>query len=47
VPEEIDKEGPVEAIPEQEALMLHEVILADVEPKIPQLHLYHGLMMDY
>jgi hypothetical protein len=34
-PEEIDKEGPVEVIPEQEALMPHEVILADAEPEVP------------
>jgi hypothetical protein len=47
MPEEIDEEGPMEAIPEQEALMPHEVILADVEPKMPQLRLYHALMRDY
>jgi hypothetical protein len=35
VPEEIDKEGPMEVIPEQEALMPHEVILADAEPEMP------------
>jgi hypothetical protein len=35
MPEEINEEGLVEAIPEQEALMLHEVILADSEPKVP------------
>jgi hypothetical protein len=35
VPKEIDEEGPVEAIPEQEALMPHEVILADAEPEMP------------
>jgi hypothetical protein len=47
VPEEIDEEGPVEVIPKQEALVLHEVLLADAEPVVPQLHLYHALMMDY
>jgi hypothetical protein len=47
VPEEIDEEGPVEAIPEQEASMPHEVILAGAEPEMPQLHLYHALMRDY
>jgi hypothetical protein len=47
MPEEINVEGPVEAIPQQEALMPHEVILADVEPKMPQLRLYHALMRDY
>jgi methyl coenzyme M reductase subunit C-like uncharacterized protein (methanogenesis marker protein 7) len=47
VPEEIHKEGPMEAIPEQEAPMPHEVILADVELEMPQPHLYHALMRDY
>jgi hypothetical protein len=47
VPGEINEEGPVEAIPEQEAPMSHEVILADVEPKMPQVRLYHALMRDY
>jgi hypothetical protein len=47
VPEEIDEKGPVEAIPKQEALMPHEVILADAEPEVPQLHLYHALLRDY
>jgi hypothetical protein len=47
VPEEIDEEGPVEVIPEQEALMLHEAVLADVETEVPQLRLYHALMRDY
>jgi hypothetical protein len=46
-PEEIDEEGPVEVIPEQEVLMPHEVILADAEPEVPQLRLYHALMRDY
>jgi hypothetical protein len=46
-PEEIDEEGPMEMIPEQEAPVLHEVILADAEPEIPQLRLYHALMRDY
>jgi hypothetical protein len=45
--EEISEEGPVEAIPEQEALMPKEVILADAEPEMPWLHLYHALMRDY
>jgi hypothetical protein len=34
-------------IPEQEAPMLHEVILVYAEPKMPQLRLYHALMRDY
>jgi hypothetical protein len=37
----------MEAIPEQETLMLQEVVLADAEPEVPQLHLYHALMRDY
>jgi hypothetical protein len=47
VPEEINEEGPMEAIPEQEAPMPHEVVLADVEPEVPHLRLYHALMRDY
>jgi hypothetical protein len=40
-PEEIIvEEGPMEMIPEQEALVPHEVILADVEPKLSQPQLY-------
>jgi hypothetical protein len=27
--------------------MLHEVIKAEAEPKVPQLRLYHALMRDY
>jgi hypothetical protein len=46
-PEEINEEGLVEVIPEQEAPMLHEVVLADAEPEMPQLRLYHALMRDY
>jgi hypothetical protein len=47
VPEEINEEGPMEAIPEQEVLMLHEVVMAEPEPEIPQLQLYRALMRDY
>jgi hypothetical protein len=36
--EEIDAEGPVEMIPVQEAPVPHEVISADTEPEMPQLH---------
>jgi hypothetical protein len=46
-PEEVDDEGPVEMIPEQDAPVAHEVILEDVEPEMPQVHLYHALMRDY
>jgi hypothetical protein len=37
----------VEMIPEQEAPVPHEVILADAESEMPQLRLYHALMRDY
>jgi hypothetical protein len=47
MPEEIHEEGPMEVIPEQEAPMPHEVILADVELEMPQPRLYHALMRDY
>jgi hypothetical protein len=46
-PEEIDDEGPVEVIRKQEAPVPHEVILADAEPEMPQLRLYHALMRGY
>jgi hypothetical protein len=47
-PEEmVEEEGPVGLVPEQEAPMVHEVILADAEPKMPQPHLYHTLIRDY
>jgi hypothetical protein len=46
--EDINDEGPVEMIPEQEALVPHEVILVDANmPEVPQLRLYHALMRDY
>jgi hypothetical protein len=47
VPEEIEEEGPVEAIPGQEALMPHEVVMPEAEPEEPPLRLYHALMRDY
>jgi hypothetical protein len=34
-------------VPEQEALVAHEVILTDVEHEMPQLRLYHAPMRDY
>jgi hypothetical protein len=46
-PEEVDDEGSVEMIPEREASVLHEVILADAELEILQLRLYHALVRDY
>jgi hypothetical protein len=33
--------------PEQEAPVPHEVIVADPEPEMPQLRLYHALMRDH
>jgi hypothetical protein len=47
VPEEINEEGPMDAIPAQGVPMLHEVIMAEAEPEIPQLRLYRALMRDY
>jgi hypothetical protein len=47
VPEEINEEVPMEAIPEQEVMMPHEVIMVEAEPEVPQLRLYHALMRDY
>jgi hypothetical protein len=47
MPEETNKEGPMEAILEQEAPMPHEVILANAKPEVPQLCLYHALRRDY
>jgi hypothetical protein len=47
IPEEIHEEGPVEAIPEQEDLMPHEVATAEVELETSQHHFYHALMRDY
>jgi hypothetical protein len=47
VPEEINEEGPVEAILEQEALVSHDIVSVDVEPIVPRLRLYHALMRDY
>jgi hypothetical protein len=46
-PEEIDDEGPVEMVPEQDASVVHGVLLADAEPEMSQPHLYHTLMRDY
>jgi hypothetical protein len=46
-PKEIDEEGHVEVIPEQEAPVPHDVVPADAEPVMPHLRLYHALMRDY
>jgi hypothetical protein len=47
VPEEINEEGPIEAIPEQEDPRPHEVAMTEAESETPQLRLYHALMRDY
>jgi hypothetical protein len=47
VPKEIHEEGPMEAIPEQEDLMPHEVAMTEAESKTPQHRLYHAFMRDY
>jgi hypothetical protein len=47
VPEEINEEGPMEAIPEQEDPMPHEVATTEAESETAQLRLYHVLMRDY
>jgi hypothetical protein len=43
----IEEESPVEMVPEQEALVAHEVILADAEPEPPQPRLFNMIMRDY
>jgi hypothetical protein len=43
----VEEEAPVEMVPEQEALVAHEVILADVEPEPPQPRLFNIIMRDY
>jgi hypothetical protein len=47
VPEEINEEGPMEAIPKQEVSMSHKVTMAEAEPEKPQLRLYRALIGDY
>jgi hypothetical protein len=48
LPEEIiEEEALVEMVPEQEALMVHEVILADAEPEPPQPRHFNMVMRDY
>jgi hypothetical protein len=37
----------MEMVPKQEAPVVHEVILVDVELEMLQPHLYHTLMRDY
>jgi hypothetical protein len=48
VPEEIiEEDAPMEIVPEQEAPVAHEVILADAEPELPQPRLFNMIMSDY
>jgi hypothetical protein len=48
VPEEIIEEGtPMEIVPEQEAPVAREMILANVEPEPPQPRLFNMVMRDY
>jgi hypothetical protein len=48
LPEEIVKEEAlVEMVPEQEALVVHEVILVDAEPELPQPRHFNMVMRDY
>jgi hypothetical protein len=42
-----EEEEPMEMVHKQEAPVVHEVILADVEPKLPQPRLYHALKRGY
>jgi hypothetical protein len=47
-PEEIvEEEAPVEMVLEQEAPMVHEMILVDVEPELLQPHLFNMIMRAY
>jgi hypothetical protein len=48
MPEEIiEEESPVEMVPNQEAPVVHEVILSDAEPEPPQPRLFNMIMRDY
>jgi hypothetical protein len=47
-PEEVvEEEEPIEMVPEQEAPVVHEVILVDADPEMPQPRLYHALKRYY
>jgi hypothetical protein len=37
----------MEMVPEKEAPVVHEVILTDVEPELPQPRLFNMIIMDY
>jgi hypothetical protein len=45
--EVIEEEDPIEMVSEQEAPVVHEAILVDAEPEMPQPRLYHTLLRDY
>jgi hypothetical protein len=48
VPEEIvEEEAPMEMVPEEDAPMAHEVVLADAVPELPQPRLFNMIMWDY
>jgi hypothetical protein len=47
LPEEINEEGPMEAIPKQEDPVPHKVTTTEAESETPQVRLYHELMRDY
>jgi hypothetical protein len=48
MPEEIiEEEAPMEMVPEQEAPVAHEVILAHAKPELPQSCLFNMIMRDY
>jgi hypothetical protein len=43
----VEEETPMEVVPEQESPVVHEVILADAEPELPQPRLFNMIMRDY
>jgi hypothetical protein len=43
----INKEDPMEMVPEKEAPEVHEVVLADAEPELSQPRLFNVIMRDY
>jgi hypothetical protein len=43
----INEEDPMEMVPEQGAPDANEVVLADVEPELPQSRLFSVIMRDY
>jgi hypothetical protein len=47
VEEIIEEEAPMETVPEQEAMLAHEVILVDAEPELPQPRIFNMIMRDY